>query len=331
MTKDGLMRELICRQLLLASSRGRPLKSVVDILSDELGKPGDYLIAKVREAVARGESAFQIARTIAPLGMDRGYIHLQEQLAENAASLSYERYRERMSPLWDVLALMRARLVTSVGYACAVLSVALLILGIISAKVAGSFESAFEAFGSELPEFTKLVLNVGGGLSPWMALLLILLAALFFVLVLLKHQRYSDFSIAEKLFFLWPVKTLTTAYTVLAYQSLLKASDASIGSNGCEQKAVKAMAEAGMLKSPTSEFSALLTEEVLAMYRIGEALDAGEIELEQGLVHISRRIITSSNYTVRLFTLVLQIIILIFVGAMLAGLYLPIFALGGTI
>src|SRR5699024_11023066 len=85
---------------------------------------------------------------------------------------------------------IKAKVRKALVYPSAIISVALLVMGILLYFVVPQFQSLFQSFGAELPAFTRMVISLSHAIQHGWWLILISLIAAVFAFIQLRGRSY---------------------------------------------------------------------------------------------------------------------------------------------
>ncbi|MDJ0908007.1 MAG: hypothetical protein QNI99_02365 [Woeseiaceae bacterium] len=221
------------------------------------------------------------------------------------------------------------------SYLAAVAFIALIVGLVFWRYVIPSFGGMFTNFGSELPEYTKVLFAFGKTGLPLFAVALLLLVAAVVIVVSMFHKRIQQLSPLPR----WPVWApiigrVAEIYNFglfLNYARMLRecgvdpehaVRDAAAASNQPES-----LTFAEMQRDPSSH------EQLQALTELGIAAKLGNFDAElehQCDQHVAALSLTLVEARDR-FSILLKTALFVFVGALVVAMYLPIFQMGSVV
>ncbi len=221
------------------------------------------------------------------------------------------------------------------SYLSAVAAMAIIVAFIFWRNVMPSFSGMFNGFGSEMPEFTKLVFAYGGAGIPVVAIVVLVLVALIVFFVLHFHRRIQMLSPLPR----WPawapiLGRIAEVYNLglfLNYARMLRecgvdaeraVADAAAASNQPDD-----MSYAELRRDPSSHVNLPVLTELGIAAKLGNFDAELEHQCEQHTASLSLALVEVRDR----FSLLLKIALFTFVGALVVAMYLPIFKIGSVV
>ena len=154
---------IFTRQLATMLKAGVPLVQSFEIVEDGVDKPKmKELVATIRNDVASGSG---LAPSLAkhPRYFDDLFCSL---VASGEDSGTLEVMLDRVATYKEKTEALKRKIKKAMTYPTAVICVAIVVTAILLIKVVPVFAKTFEGFGSELPAFTQMVMNIWVPTSP---------------------------------------------------------------------------------------------------------------------------------------------------------------------
>ena len=288
-------------------------------LSESIGKHPVQFDELYRNLVAAGESAGVL-----------------ETVLDTIAT-----YKENLEAL-------KGKIKKALFYPAAVVAVALLVSSILLVFVIPQFEDVFAGFGTELPAFTKMVVNLSDFMvSYWWAVLLVVVG-IGVAFVMAKNRSLAFAHFLDRLILKVPVIgqimhnsaiarfARTLAVTFKAGVPLVEALDTVSGATGntVYEKAVLRVRDDVAVGYPVNmamKQTNMFPHMVVQMTAIGEEAGA----LDTMLFKVAEFYEQEVNNAVDALSSLLEPLIMVFlgviVGGMVVAMYLPIFKLASTV
>ena len=288
-------------------------------MSESIGKQPVQFDEKYRNLVAAGESAGVL-----------------ETVLDTIAT-----YKENLEAL-------KGKIKKALFYPAAVVAVALLVSSILLVFVIPQFEDVFAGFGTELPAFTKMVVNLSDFMvSYWWAVLLAVVGV-GVAFVMAKNRSLAFAHFLDRLILKVPVIgqimhnsaiarfARTLAVTFKAGVPLVEALDTVSGATGntVYEKAVLRVRDDVAVGYPVNmamKQTNMFPHMVVQMTAIGEEAGA----LDTMLFKVAEFYEQEVNNAVDALSSLLEPLIMVFlgviVGGMVVAMYLPIFKLASTV
>lgn len=145
------------RQIATMQNAGIPLVQALKVIIDSTEKPEvARLIAEIRDELEAGSSLSEALR-----GHSQQFDTLYCNLVEaGESSGNIDEMLKRIATYREKSESLKRKLKKAMYYPVAVLSVAAIVTIILLIKVVPTFKTMFEGFGSELPAYTKFVLDI---------------------------------------------------------------------------------------------------------------------------------------------------------------------------
>ena len=152
------------RQLATMTRAGVPMVQSMDIVQEGTEKPlMKDLVRKIRNDVSGGAPVATSLKKH-PKFFDDLYCSL---IAAGETSGTLEIMLDRIAVYKEKSEALKATIKKALTYPVATILVAIVVTGILLVNVVPQFASTFESFGSELPAFTQLVINLSEIAQDW--------------------------------------------------------------------------------------------------------------------------------------------------------------------
>ena len=333
------------RQLATMMKAGVPLVQSFDIIaSGQKNIRMKDMLTAIKTEIEGGSSLTESLAKF-PVQFDELYRNLVKA-GEGAGVLetvldTIATYKERMESL-------KGKIKKALFYPAIVIAVAILVSAVLLIFVVPQFEQVFKQFGAELPAFTQLIVNASKFMvSYWWLVLGIVLGSIFGFMFLLKRSLAMQHAL-DKIMLKLPVVgqilhnsaiarwSRTLSITFKAGVPLVEALDIVGGATGSTtyEKATKRIRDdvaVGYQLNVAMRQVDLFPVMVVSMTAIGEEAGA----LDAMLLKVAEFYEEEVNNSVDALASMLEPFIMIFiggiVGAMVVGMYLPIFKIAATI
>jgi type IV pilus assembly protein PilC len=157
------------RQFAVMIDAGLPLLECLDLLgTEEADRRLARVIRDTRFDVERGASLAEAMRR-RPEAFDTLYANM---VAAGEAGGILETILERLAAYTEKAMKLRGQVVAAMMYPAAVVTMAMLVVGVILWKVVPTFAELFTGLGAELPLPTRVVIGLSHGLVRWTPLLI---------------------------------------------------------------------------------------------------------------------------------------------------------------
>ena len=333
------------RQLATMMKAGVPLVQALDIVGKGHNNPSmQELILDIKADIEGGTSLTNALRKH-PLYFDDLFCNLVEA-GEHAGVL--ETLLDRIATYKEKTESIKKKIKKALVYPAAVLSVGVLVTAIILIFVVPVFEELFQSFGSDLPAFTQLIVNMSRYVRDnWVFLILGLAAAIIIMSNIWKRSpKFRE--IIDRMMLKSPVFgsimhksalarfARTTSTMFAAGVPMVEALDSVAGATGSVVygNAVREMREGiatGQSLRLTMEQQPLFPHMVKQMVAIGE--ESGSLDEMLGKVadFYEEEVDNAVDALSSLMEPMIMVILGTLVGGLVIAMYLPIFKLGAAI
>ncbi len=333
------------RQLATMMKAGVPLVQALDIVGKGHNNPSmQELILDIKADIEGGTSLTNALRKH-PLYFDDLFCNLVEA-GEHAGVL--ETLLDRIATYKEKTESIKKKIKKALVYPAAVLSVGVLVTAIILIFVVPVFEELFQSFGSDLPAFTQLIVDMSRYVRDnWVFLILGLAAAIIIMSNIWKRSpKFRE--IIDRMMLKSPVFgsimhksalarfARTTSTMFAAGVPMVEALDSVAGATGSVVygNAVREMREGiatGQSLRLTMEQQPLFPHMVKQMVAIGE--ESGSLDEMLGKVadFYEEEVDNAVDALSSLMEPMIMVILGTLVGGLVIAMYLPIFKLGAAI
>lgn len=332
------------RQLATMMKSGVPIVSGLEII--EGGQKNVRMKKMVEQLRYDIESGSSLSEAISkfPVQFDELYRNLV-RAGESAGVL--ETVLDTIASYKENIETLKGKIKKALFYPATVIAVALLVSAVLLIFVVPQFENVFRQFGADLPAFTKLIVNASRFMISYWWLVFGGLAAAIFAFIFFKKRSLAFEHFLDRMTLKIPVIgqimhnssiarfARTLAVTFKAGVPLVEALDTVAGATGntVYEKAVHRVRDdvsVGYPLNMSMKQVNLFPHMVIQMTAIGEEAGA----LDAMLFKVAEYYEQEVNNAVDALSSLIEPFIMIFigavVGAMVIGMYLPIFKLAAT-
>ncbi len=336
---------LFTRQLATMMKAGVPLVQSFDIVIDGLEKPRmREMIADIRTEVASGTGLAPSLQKY-PRHFDDLFCSL---IASGEDSGTLEVMLDRVATYKEKTEALKAKIRKAMTYPIVVIVIAVVVTLILLIKVIPVFAKTFQNFGSDLPAFTKFVLEISYFVQDYWWIGLLGIAAAIFTFREVKHRsvRFSEW--LDQMALKAPVvggivhdavvarfsRTLSTTFA--AGVPLVDALDSTAGAagNSVYAKAIRQIRDdvtTGTTLYNSIKTTGLFPNMLLQMVSIGEESGALDDMLSKVADHYEAAVDDAVDNLSTLIEPMIMSILGVLVGGLMIAMYLPIFMLGSVI
>ena len=336
---------IFTRQLATMLKAGVPLVQSFEIVEDGTDKPRmKSLISGIRVDVASGSG---LAPSLAkhPRYFDDLFCSL---IGSGEDSGTLEVMLDRVATYKEKTEQLKKKIKKAMTYPIAVMCVAAVVTGILLIKVVPVFAKTFQNFGSELPAFTQMVMNISDFTQDWWWVILGVLVALFFTIRELKIRSVAFGEALDRLALRAPVvggivhdaviarfsRTLSTTFA--AGVPLVDALNSTAGAagNSVYAKAIRRIRDdvtSGSSLYNSIKSTGIFPHMLLQMVSIGEESGALDEMLDKVATHYEEAVDNAVDSLSSLLEPIIMSVLGILVGGLMIAMYLPIFMLGSVI
>ena len=333
------------RQMATMMKSGVPIVQSLEIIGSGHKNPRmKKMIDGIRTDIEGGSSLHE-AISKHPVQFDELYRNLV-RAGESAGVL--ETVLDTIANYKENIEALKGKIKKALFYPATVIAVAIIVSAILLIFVVPQFEATFQSFGADLPAFTKLIVAASRFMVAWWwAFLVIIVGGIFTFMFFFKRSPALQHFIDRMVLKLPVIGQImhnsanaryarTLAVTFKAGVPLVEALDTVAGATGntVYEKAVLRVRDDVAVGYPLNmamKQTNLFPHMVIQMTAIGEEAGA----LDAMLFKVAEYYEQEVNNAVDALSSLLEPMIMIFiggvVGAMVIGMYLPIFKLAATI
>ncbi len=243
---------------------------------------------------------------------------------------------------------LKGKIKKALFYPATVVAVAIMVSAILLVFVVPQFEKTFKSFGADLPAFTLMILAASDFMIQWWWLLLIVFVGSGFAFIYFKKRSLKFSHFVDRMILKLPVigqimhnssiarfaRTLATTFK--AGVPLVEALDTVSGATGntVYQQAVLRIRDdvsVGYQVNMAMKQVNLFPHMVVQMTAIGEEAGALDTMLFKVAEFYEEEVDNAVDALASLLEPLIMIILGVVVGAMVVGMYLPIFKIAATI
>jgi type IV pilus assembly protein PilC len=335
---------LFCRQFSTMIDAGLPIIQCLDILySQQENKTFKKMLKEIKDSVEGGSTLAEALKKY-PDQFNNLFVNM---VSAGEAGGILDTILKRLSNYLEKAAKLKARVKGAMTYPIVTMLIAVIVVAVILVFVIPVFQEMFKDFGSELPVFTQLVVNVSNFVKSNIIYIIVALVLFFYAVKRIYKTEKGRAAIDRNVLKL-PVfgvllrkvavaKFTRTMGTMLASGvAILEALDivARTAGNMTIEKAIykvrTAIAEGRTMSDPLSE-SGVFPAMVCQMIAVGESTGALDAMLEKIADFYDEQV----DQAVENLTSLIEPFMLVFLGVTIGGLvvamYLPIFKMAGAI
>ena len=333
---------IFARQLTTMMGAGVPLVQAFEIVSNGLDNKAMSRVVNQIKADVEGGSSLTVALKSHPEQFDDLFCNLVEA-GEQSGTL--EKLLNEVAVYKEKTEALKAKIKSAMFYPVAVLVVAFIVTAILLIFVVPQFETLFESVGSDLPAFTKMVVNLSEFMQEWWLIIFGAIGGVVFALKSIHKKSLKFRDKTDALVLKLPVigeivhkaSTSKFARTLSTMSSagvpLVEAMDSVAGAagNAVYRDAVLRMRDdtsTGQRLTASMRQQDLFSNMAIQMVSIGEESGA----LDDMLAKVADYYEEEVDNAVEALTSMMEPLIMSFLGIVVGGLvvamYLPIFKMG---
>jgi type IV pilus assembly protein PilC len=336
---------IFTRQLATMLKAGVPLVQSFDIVEDGLEKPQmKALVVSIKNDVASGSG---LAPSLAkhPRYFDELFCSL---VGSGEDSGTLEVMLDRVATYKEKSEQLKAKIKKAMTYPTAVVCIALVVTAILLIKVVPVFANTFANFGSELPAFTQIVMNISDFVIAWWFVMLGCIVGTIFALREMKQRSVPFSEFLDRTALKTPVVggiihdaviarfSRTLATTFAAGVPLVEALNSTAGAagNSVYAKAIRRIRDdvtTGNTLYTAIKSTGLFPNMLLQMVSIGEESGALDDMLDKVATHYEEAVDNAVDSLSSLMEPLIMSVLGVLVGGLMIAMYLPIFMLGSVI
>lgn len=336
---------IFSRQLATMMKAGIPLVQSFGMVADNVDNPKlKQLILRIKYDIENGLT-FGDALRRHPFYFDNLFCSLIEA-GEKSGSL--ESMLVRIADYKEKSELLKMKVKKAIKYPIAVIIAALVVTGILMIKVIPIFKDLFESFGSELPAYTQMVVDISTLVKKYWVLAI---AALFLFILAIRqaHRRNKSFrDTVDRITLRMPIfgpivyKAIiarfsrTLATTFAAGVPLIEALDAAGRATGnvVYQESVSDI-RVDVIDGQSLNFamrnSAQFPNMAVQMVAIGEESGAMDEMLDKVAAYYEAEVDNLVDGLTSLLEPLIMSVLGVLVGGLVIAMYLPIFMMGSVV
>jgi len=333
---------IFSRQLATMMSAGVPLVQSFEIISKGNEHPGmQKLVTALKTDIEGGSSLGQALRKH-PRTFDDLFCNLVKA-GEQAGIL--ENLLNKIATYKEKSEILKAKIKKAMMYPVGILVVAFIVTVILLIWVVPQFQTLFSSFGSELPAFTQMVVNMSEFVQEfWYIILFVPIGAIFFI-VKAKQNSESFNLIFDKVLLKLPIignilqkaavarfaRTLGTMFA--AGVPLVEAMESVAGATGnrvYSDAIIKMRDEisTGQQLQTTMLQSKLFPNMTVQMVAIGEESGSLDSMLSKVADFYEREVDDAVDNMSSLMEPLIMVILGVLIGGLVLAMYMPIFKMG---
>ena len=336
---------IFSRQMATMMKSGVPIVQALEIIGGGQKNPKmKDLVNTIRTDIESGSSLSE-SLSKHPVQFDELYRNLV-RAGESAGVL--ETVLDTVASYKENIEALKGKIKKALFYPATVIAVAILVSAILLIFVVPQFQQVFQSFGADLPAFTKMIISASDFMISywWLVLFLVVGTGVAFVMVKKRSVAFSHF--LDRAMLKIPVVgqilhnsaiarfSRTLAVTFKAGVPLVEALDTVAGATGSTvyEKAVRRIRDdvaVGYQVNLAMRQTNLFPHMVVQMTAIGEEAGALDAMLFKVAEFYESEVNNAVDALSSLLEPMIMIIIGIVVGAMVIGMYLPIFKLAAAI
>lgn len=333
------------RQMATMMKAGVPLVQSFDIVAEGIPNPSlKNLILGLKADVSAGGS-FADSLEKHPKHFDELFCSLVNS-GEQAGAL--ETMLDRVATYKEKNEALKAKIKKALTYPIAVVVVALIVTGILLMFVVPQFAETFSSFGSDLPAFTQLVLDISNFVQEsWYIIIGILVGlSVAYSEASSRSKKFRDF--IDALMLKIPVVghivytsviarfARTLATTFAAGVPLVEALDSVAGAAGnvVFYRAIRQIRDdvtSGIQLYQAIKTTGLFPIMLLQMVSIGEESGALDEMLEKVALHYEEEVDNAVDGLTAMLEPFIMSVLGVLIGGLMIAMYLPIFMMGSVV
>lgn len=334
------------RQLATMMKAGVPLVQAFDIVGQGHANPNmAELIFKIKASVEAGNT-LAAAMGEHPLYFDELFVSLVDAGEQSGA---LETLLDKVATYKEKTEALKSKIKKAMTYPISVLIVALVVSVILLVFVVPAFKEMFTSFGSDLPAFTQMVVEMSEFMTSDGWIVGVILAAIFITISQLKKRSRKFNENLDKMYLKLPIISALTRSSAVARFSrtlatmfaagvpLVEAMVSVAGASGnvVYKKAIldirDEIAQGSTLQSSLAQSPELFPNMLVQMVGIGEESGA----LDEMLAKVADYFEDAVDDAVDNLTALMEPLIMSFLAVVIGGLviamYLPIFKMGEVV
>lgn len=336
---------IFVRQLATMIKAGVPLVQSFEIVAESVENPSmKDLIMDIKREVESG-TTFSDALRKHPDQFDTLFCSLVDA-GERSGSL--ETMLDRVAIYKEKSELLKAKIKKAVKYPIAVIVVAVVVTMILLIKVVPVFSGLFESFGSELPAFTQMVVEMSEWMRQWWYVLIAIITLSIIGFSKAKKSSVKFQHGLDKLVLKLPIfgniayqailarfsRTLSTTFA--AGVPLIDALDSTAGAaNNCvfydATQKVKEDVSTGQQLNFAMRSTNLFPNMAIQMVSIGEESGSLDEMLDKVATYYENEVDNAVDGLTSLMEPLIMAVLGVLIGGLVIAMYLPIFQMGSVV
>ncbi|TCM71022.1 type IV pilus assembly protein PilC [Acinetobacter calcoaceticus] len=348
LTKKKIKSLDICiftRQLATMIKAGVPLVQSFEIVADGLDNPSMREVVLGIKSHVEGGTTFARALAHYPQHFDHLFCSLVDS-GEQSGSL--ELMLDRVAIYKEKSQVLKQKIKKAMKYPATVTLVALVVTIILMVKVVPIFQDLFASFGSELPAFTQVVVDLSKWMQQYWWMLIGFIVALSYALIQTKKRSKAFRDRLDRLSLKIPIlgdlvyksiiarfsRTLATTYA--AGVPLIDALEFTAGAtnNVIFQDAVMKIRDdiaTGQQLQLAMRASQLFPSMAVQMVAIGEESGSLDAMLDKVANHFESEVDNAVDGLTAMMEPLIMAVLGVLVGGLVIAMYLPIFKMGSVV
>ena len=333
------------RQMATMMKSGVPIVQSLEIIGGGHKNPRmKGMIDQIRADIEGGSSMHE-AISKHPVQFDELFRNLV-RAGEGAGVL--ETVLDTIASYKENIESLKGKIKKALFYPAMTIAVAILVSAILLVFVVPQFESVFQNFGADLPAFTKLIVGASNFMVAYWWLMLIIVGGSIFGFIFFYKRSPAFQHFLDRTILKVPVVgqilhnsaiarfARTTAVTFKAGVPLVEALESVAGATGntVYEKAVYRIRDDVAVGYPVNlamKQTNLFPHMVIQMTAIGEEAGALDTMLFKVAEYYEQEVNNAVDALASLIEPMIMVIIGVMVGAMVIGMYLPIFKLAAVL
>ena len=334
------------RQLATMMKAGVPLVQAFDIVGQGHSNPSmAELIMQIKNSVEAGNT-LAAAMAEHPLYFDELFVNLVDAGEQSGA---LETLLEKVATYKEKTELLKKKIKKAMTYPISVLVVALIVSVILLVFVVPTFKEMFSSFGSELPAFTQMVVEMSEFMVADGWIVGVIFAAIFITISQLKKRSRKFNENLDRMYLKLPIishlthssavarfaRTLATMFA--AGVPLVEAMNSVAGASGnvVYKKAIlnirDEIAQGSTLKSSLEQRTDLFPNLLIQMVGIGEESGALDEMLSKVAEYFEAAVDDAVDSMTTLMEPIIMSFLAVVIGGLVVAMYLPVFKMGDVV
>lgn len=333
------------RQMATMIKAGVPLVQSFEIVADGLDNPSmRTLVLSIKEEVASG-TAFATALSGHPKYFDELFISL---IGAGEQSGALETMLDRVATYKEKTEALKSKIKKAMTYPIAVTVIAFVVTAILLVFVVPAFATTFAEFGSELPAFTQMVVELSEFMQKWWLVIggTVIGIVMLYKYLLATNRQFKERNeeLALKLPIIGPITKMsvvarfsrTLSTTFAAGVPLVDALESVMGAAGniVYARAIRKIRDdvmSGQQLNFSIRSTGLFPLMLMQMVAIGEEAGSLDAMLDKVANYFEEEVDGMVDSLTSLMEPIIMGVLGILIGGLLIAMYLPIFSLGNAI